>query len=388
MKRLLIITLALALPAAVVAQDFERGDRSDRPERRQRRFDRDDFRGGDRMGRGGVQRQSQRIVEALGLDDQQRVQFDDIIADYTQRMQEQGEVFREIREANQAGDKERAAELRSELGELGGGRGNPMTRILDELEPILRQDQMEAFKQLRERTSRGGMGRDTGRRGRRGIDGLIEQLDLTEEQQREFVEIRRENSEQQRNRWEDIRPLMDEMREAREAGDEQRLDEIRAQFEEMRAGNRRGGGNEVLLDALRDILDDDQRSILEEYREQNNRRFGRDDRRRREPDVRSIIQAAKRLDLDSVQKDDLREIEQVAGREQREVRRDREALAELTARVRREIMDILDDDQKREFERAIERNNRRGGDRRSRRDRDRPDREERPQRGSDRPFRP
>ena len=388
MKRLLIITLALALPAAVVAQDFERGDRSDRPERRQRRFDRDDFRGGDRMGRGGVQRQSQRIVEALSLDDQQRVQFDDIIADYTQRMQEQGEVFREIREANQAGDKERAAELRRELGELGGGRGNPMTRILDELEPILRQDQMEAFKQLRERTSRGGMGRDTGRRGRRGIDGLIEQLDLTEEQQREFVEIRRENSEQQRNRWEDIRPLMDEMREAREAGDEQRLDEIRAQFEEMRAGNRRGGGNEVLLDALRDILDDDQRSILEEYREQNNRRFGRDDRRRRAPDVRSIIQAAKRLDLDSVQKDDLREIEQVAGREQREVRRDREALAELTARVRREIMDILDDDQKREFERAIERNNRRGGDRRSRRDRDRPDREERPQRGSDRPFRP
>lgn len=383
MKRLLIITLALALPAA--AQDFERGDRGDRQERRQRRGDRGGFRSDDRMRLGNLQRQTERVVETLGLDDQQRAQFDDIVAEHTQRMEEQRQIWREIREATQAGDKERVADLRVELREFGGGRTNPINRILDELEPILREDQMGAFKELRGRTGRGGE-----RRGGDRIEGLIERLELSEDQQRDFEQIRSENSVAQRSRWESIRPLMDEMREARESGDEQRLDEIRAQFEEMRSGNRRGGGNEVLLDALREILDDDQRRILDEYREQNSRRGGRDDRQRA-LDVRAVIQAAKRLDLDSVQKDDLRDIEQVAGREQRAVRRDREASAELTARVRRDIMDMLDTDQKREFERALERNNRRGGDRRSRRDRDRGDRrdrDERPQRGSDKTDRP
>lgn len=331
-----------------------------------------------------MQRMAGRLVESLDLDDQQRQEFDDIIAGYEERQAEQGQIGREMREAQQDGDEQRAAELRAELGELGRRRGNPMTQILDEIKPILREDQMEAFNQLRERMGRnqrqGGRGQD------RGIENLIEELDLTEQQQQDWEQIRGEQRERGRTNWEEIRPLIEEMRQARDDGDEERLAEIRAKFEEMRGGR---GGNNAQLDALEEILDDDQRKILTEYRERASRRGGRDDRNRA-PDVRGIIQAAKRLDLDNNQKEDLRDIEQSAGRLQREVRRDREAAAKLAEQVKRDIMDILDDDQKRDLERQLDRGNRRGGRRGESRgdgrdDRGRRDRRDRPRRGSDDP---
>ncbi len=391
MRRLLIISLALALPA--MAQDDEqrdRGDRGDRQERVQRR-DRGDRqeRGRGREGRGfggerrgGVDRMAQRLVESLDLDDQQREQFEEILAGQRERNEEMGQIWREIREANQDGDEQRAAELREELRAQGGQRrGNPMTGILDELKPILRDDQMEAFEQLRERM--GNMG-GQGRGRNRGVENLIERLDLTEEQQREWDGIKSEQRDQGRNRWEEIRPLMEEMREARESGDDERLAEIRAKFAEMRGGNR-GGGNDARLEALEKILDDDQKRMLEEYREQAGRRGGRDERNRA-PDVRSIIQTAKRLDLSRDQKEELRDIEQEAGREQRAVRRDRQAAAALAETVKRDIMELLDDDQKRDFERQLNRAGRRTGRRSDdRREDGRRNRDDRRRRGSDDP---
>lgn len=398
MRRLLIISLALAMPA--MAQDNEqrdRGDRGDRQERGQRR-DRGDRQergrgregrgfGGDR--RGGMDRMAQRLVESLDLDDQQREQFEEILAGQRERNEEQRQIWGEIREANQDGDEQRAAELREELRAQGGQRrGNPMTGILDELKPILRDDQMEAFNQLRERMGgmggMGGQGRGQGRGRNRGLDNLIEELDLTDEQQREWEGIRNEQRDQGRTRWEDLRPLMDEMREARESGDDDRLAEIRAKFEEIRAANR-GGGDDAQLEALKKILDDEQRRVLEEYRERAGRRGGRDDRNRA-PDVRSIIQTAKRLDLDANQKEELRDIEQEAGRDQRRVRRDRQAAAELAETVKRDIMELLDDDQKRNFERQLNRSGRRSGRRGDDRGDDgRRNRNDRRRRGSDDP---
>lgn len=400
MRCLLIISLALALPA--MAQDERERDRGDRQERGQRRDrgDRGDRQergqrregrsfGGDR--RGGTERMAQRLVESLDLDDQQREQFEEILAGQRERNEEQRQIWSEIREANQDGDERRAAELREELRAQGGERrGNPMSGILNELEPILREDQMEAFKQLRERM--GGMGGMGGRGGRdgqgrgrnRGLDNLIEELDLTDEQQREWEGIRNEQRDRGRTSWEELRPLMDEMREARESGDDERLAEIRAKFAEMRSGNR-GSGDDARLEALEKILDDEQRRILAEYRERSDRRGGRDDRNRA-PDSRAIIQAAKRLDLDANQKEELRDIEQEAGREQRRVRRDREAAAELAETVKRDIMDLLDDDQKRAFERQLTRNGRRTSRRGDNsRDDDRRNREDRRRRRSDDP---
>ena len=391
MRRLLIISLALALPA--MAQDDEQRDRDghgDRQERVQRR-DRGDRqeRGPRREGRGfggfggerrgGMDRMAQRLVESLDLDDQQREQFEEILAGQRERNEEMGQIWREIREANQDGDEQRAAELREELRAQGGQRrGNPMTGILDELKPILRDEQMEAFEQLRERM--GNMG-GQGRGRNRGVENLIERLDLTEEQQREWDGIKSEQRHQGRNRWEEIRPLMEEMREARESGDDERLAEIRAKFAEMRGGNR-GGGNDARLEALEKILDDDQKRMLEEYREQAGRRGGRDERNRA-PDVRSIIQTAKRLDLDRDQKEELRDIEQEAGREQRAVRRDRQAAAALAETVKRDIMELLDDDQKRDFERQLNRAGRRTGRRGDdRREDGRRNRDDRRRRGS------
>jgi len=277
----------------------------------------------------------QRMPDQLELDDEQRAQFEEIVAEYRERMGEarqrgegMREVFREMRAAREAGDDKRVEELRAQLRERRGGGGRFMEEFFDGRNP------MESLRELRSR------------------------LELDEQQEEQFDELLedlREQGGQRRQRMEELRPLMRELREAREAGDEERAEELRAQLEQQRP--RPGEMLEDFFVELEQILRDDQKEILAQFREEMSERGERGERGR--VDVRAILNAARRLKLDQDQKKELNEIGQAALRAERELqRRDREGRAMIAAKVKREVIAILDAEQAKQFENYLSRRGR------------------------------
>ena len=302
---------------------------------------------GPRGGAGWYDRMLARVTNELQLDESQREQFDEIVATHRERMQEMGQRWQELRQAMRDGDEERAAVLRAELPQRGpGGMFGP---ILEDLEPLLREDQLERLHAMQERMQEG---RRRGDMYRRVMTELPEELGLDEAQREQWDQLMATRREQRREQFEQMRPIWEEMRTAQEAGDEERLAELRAQLEEMRADPE--AGLQSLFDELEGILREDQILILNEYRrELGTRARGDAD----EPgDLRNILRAAKRVRLDSEQREALREIESEAGNARREIdRRDAEAARRLAAKVKQQIIEILDPDQQREFEENLSR---------------------------------
>ena len=368
MRLACVLTLLAAwfvLPA--VAQDEPQDRPQDRRQMRRQGQRRGDQRRGDQ--RRGDQRRGprfgalmQRMPDQLELDDEQRAQFEDIVAEHRERMGEarqrggeMREIFREMQAAREAGDDERVEELRAQMRERRGGGGRFMEEFFDDVEGILREDQLERLSQLRSRVMQG---MQRGRNPMESLRELRERLKLDEQQQEQFDELledMREQGGQRRQRMERLRPLMRELREAMEAGDEERAEELRAKLEQQRPG--RGEMLEGFFVELEKFLRDDQQEILAQFREEMSERGERGERSR--VDVRALLSAARRLKLDQDQKKELNDIGQAALRAEREIqRRDREGRAMLTAKIKGEIIAILDAEQAKQFENYLSRQGR------------------------------
>lgn len=363
MKRRWIVGVsAVLLAVPVLAQDMEpQGrDRQDvrRGDRRRGDGERGDRQRGARQ-RGGMRRMLDRVGEQLDLDDSQREKLDQIVESRSGDMDRRRELGQQMREARESGDDARLEELREQM--RGGGGRNPFEAILNELEPVLREDQLDSLDEMRQNFGRRG-GRNQQGLDRRSIERLGEDLNLSSEQTQKFDEIIANYNERRGDlggRMREMGGIWRELREARQAGDERKAEELQAKLAEIRPD--RQASTDRLFNQIERILNNDQKKILEEARQ---RMGSRGDRRGRgrQPDVREILRAAKRLRLDDDQKAELREIERDAQRDQRELSaRDREAQAELTQDVKKEILKILDDDQKRQFERSLNSSDRRGG---------------------------
>ena len=104
------------------------------------------------------QRMMERIVGELNLDDEQRAKLDEITVGYRERMAETGEVMRELRQAMRDGDEERVAELRARMPDR-RSQGAELVKALEQLEPVLREDQLSTLWDMQDRMGR----RDTDR---------------------------------------------------------------------------------------------------------------------------------------------------------------------------------------------------------------------------------
>lgn len=317
---------------------------------------------GDRYQRGPfnmVDRIAQALRNRLELDESQQGEFDQIISAFRQSMELNtdgpvGNVWEDMRAARESGDEGRVEELRAQMRERMRRMGESATALLDEVEPILNESQVEVLGVFRAQMAERMRGGDPRQRGERMVAQLREELQLTEEQQTPFdaaVEGLRERGEKIGERFREMGPLFRELREARNTGDTERAAELRAQLEEMRPDPR--GLMQGFVEEIAPILDDQQAEVLARYRDRiasgGERRGERD--RQREPDVRSILRAAKRIDLDAEQREQLREIESAAGRALRE--QDREERVELARQTRKEIADLLSEEQRQEFDRLL-----------------------------------
>ena len=295
----------------------------------------------------------QRLPEQLNFTEEQQALFDALVEEYQPqwdaargRRGEMRALVEQMREARRNGDAARADEIRDQMREMGRGDGRFMREFMSDVEPILNEDQLARFHQMRQRFERRhGRSRAAGE-ARRLLRELPEALEMTNEQRAQFDEI----LAAQRGQRRDMRPLFDALRAAREDGDEARVEELTAELEAKREAMR---NPDALFEKIKPLLTDEQRARLAELRAQ----LARDKGPR---DLRAILEAAKQLDLTSEQRDQLKTImreTQVVQERGRLSRRDR---AELARATKTQIADLLDADQKAEFERLLEKRVQRG----------------------------
>lgn len=328
---------------------------------------------GGRAGRGGPGRppgppgrpplefMAERLAEELELTDAQRQQFDEIVARYAaatateptgqrQRMRELGQAYREAREA---GDEARAAQIREQMREQAGDRGRLLGQFFDEVQTILEPAQVARLQEIRSRRPRFGDGR--GPEFWQMVQALPEELNLTPEQHAQFDRLLREQREVLEERlraWREERARkVAEMEAAEEVGDEERAVELR---EALMWSRPEAPDVDAFFDRLATILNDEQRAQLAELRADRPRARAADGTR----DVREILRVARRLKLNDEQHRKLREINQQALAAERRGRLDEAARAELAANTKARILELLDAEQKAEFEQLLGREGR------------------------------
>jgi Spy/CpxP family protein refolding chaperone len=345
-----LAVLALAVPA--VAQQGGRPERPEPPER-------PGLRQG-HPGLGGVPLRmlAHRLARELELTDAQREQYDQIVAKYEAQTREQHgqrddmrELAEQYREARRSGDQQRAEEIRARMQEMGGGRGQVFGEFLTEVEKILDKEQLPKLNAFRERLEERG---DAARRAaelRDLVERLPDELQLNEQQRATFdalVAEQRKLAHQQIQDWQQARPaLAEELREAREAGDEGRVAELLAQLEAERPAP---PDPEDLLDQLEPSLTAEQKAKLAKLRAELVEFSGRP-----VGDVETILRAAKRLDLSDQQEEQLKAIIRDARAAERDAPRDPQARAERAKLVKKQVLAVLNADQAAEFERLLAR---------------------------------
>lgn len=298
----------------------------------------------------------------LKLNDAQRPQFERLAADYTKALEAlrresggDGQRLRDqIESARRSGDTAKAEQLQAQAREALRKAGELRKNFLDGVEQILDDEQkkiLQTYRVPRERRGRGGEPGGPRRGWDHWVGTLPDELELTSEQRQQFDELVAKNNAALDRHREEVRPLVEALRAAREAGDSDRVRELRKQIEEARA---HVGGPDALLREIDTILTPAQREKLASLPKPGEGR-GRDGM-----DPRRVLAVADRLDLTPEQNDKLREI----GRSFREStgkpsQNPDELKAQADALIA-EIKALLTAEQTAEFDRLLSRADRRG----------------------------
>ncbi len=313
--------------------------------------------------RSGPARQADRLgwmirilAERLDLDPDQQAQYDQIVEEFRQQMladDQPGprELFQQMRQAREAGDRERIAELRQRLAELREQMQQQLEPFFDEVEQILRDDQVPVLNEFRERIEQRVRGPRQFAALQRAMRELRGQLDLSPEQAQKYQELTARIEEQMQSAHQhgpQMRELFEQLREARAAGDEQRVAELREQLRSLRPDPQ--AWLDQFFSGLEQFLTPEQLATVRQYRDklQPQRDAG-------PSDVRFVLRAARRLRLDPDQRQRLRTIERDAQSALRQLRRrDREGRALLAEKVADQIREILTPQQAERFDKLLQ----------------------------------
>ena len=304
-----------------------------------------DWRGG--PGGRGPGRMLDRVAQSLDLSEEQKAEFDEIVAGHRERMGEARPLMRDMRRAQRDGDMNRAEELRAQMFELGVDPWGSLRQSLDEVEPILSDEQFERFSEMRMTFQDRRERQESFRRWATELPGVVE---MTDEQRQQFQELLRpRDGGQWRQMAERMQEIRGEMREARDAGDEQRVEELQAELDALRPDP--ASRQAELTESVRGILNEDQIPLFDAYIAVTT--AGGDDS---PDDVRSLVRAAARSGLDRTQRKEWRTIMRDAMKSLRRVdRKDEEARVKLAADTRKKIEAMLHEDQSERFEKELER---------------------------------
>jgi Spy/CpxP family protein refolding chaperone len=298
----------------------------------------------------------------LKLTDAQRPAFERLAADYEkglaalrQEFGGDGERIRDqIETARRSGDTAKAEQLRAQAREAMSKFGELRKTFLDSVEKILNDEQKKTLATYRvPRERRGGGGeRGGGRAGwEKWVNSLPNELELTSEQRQQFDELVAQRKAALDQHREQVRPLLDELRQAREDGNQERVRELREQIEEARA---HAGGPDAFFRELDPILTPAQREKLAALPKPG------DGQGRGGADPRQVLSVANRLELTPEQDDQLREIAKTFRQNVgKPAQKPEERVAQADALIA-EIKAILTPEQTKEFDELLTRADRRG----------------------------
>lgn len=300
---------------------------------------------------------TRRLAAELQLDEEQQARINelaeqhasaDAAADREARIRG---ALSDLRAARERNDRARIADLARQIRELRGSPGVTDERFLADIEPLLRPEQREAFTRFRERW---GADRRRQEAGGHRLDRMVlrlgDELNLTDDQRGEFDAL----VEQYRERFathaarrlvadNERAALLRELRDARSTGHADKARDLERELAAQR-------DEELLLlneflGELDPLLTDDQRTLVDQYRDQNAFPAGDAD------DARNVLRAARRLRLEAEQRAQLRVIERDTIASIRKIpRRDAAAQVELAAATRGRIEALLTEAQRSEFE--------------------------------------
>ena len=128
------------------------------------------------------------LPEQLELTDEQRAQYDALIDDLRSERDSRRELWQQMRAAQDAGDEERAEQLREELRANRGERGGLPESFFENLGKILTEAQQAKLADLRSDTGRRGGG-DRDELSVPGVMRAVQRLDLTSEQRTQIREL-------------------------------------------------------------------------------------------------------------------------------------------------------------------------------------------------------
>ncbi len=268
-----------------------------------------------------------------------------VYSDGEQREVRLQELKNQIQEARQAGDDQRVDQLREQLRRLRSR--NFQQELIERIRPLLTAQQQQRLEQM-------PLGRTSVRpqRGRpdqlHDIRRLRRELKLTSEQKKQFDEFYKELTDRlERPELSDdsLVALVEELQQAAEAGDKQRISELRKELNSARKLTRQRAFDHF-YEQLMPILTDPQREIVQRVRS---------GRTGRPLDARRLLALARRLDLRSDQRRALHDLERETRQALREARRDRAARRKLAEEVEQRIRELLDDKQTARFDELLER---------------------------------
>lgn len=289
------------------------------------------------------------VPDRLELDEAQRTRYDELMAGHFERMRIGGERWQEAMRAEQAGDPAPLERLRNEARER-DFMTESLNQVYDEFGESLSEEQLDQLDEMRDNMERGMQRMRAAWRMR---EELPEKLNLDETQKQQFDEMLQARREQMRQGFEQMRPVWEELRTARENGDDARAAEIEKQLEASRPDF--DALTNEFLDQVATILTAEQTPLMAEYREQFSAAPAAA-AKSGVPDVRTLLKAMRRVKLSSEQRGEVRELEGQAMRESRGLSaKDTEAQAKLAKETKSKLLALLDAGQRKDFEAAIRR---------------------------------
>jgi len=336
-------------PTLTPEQQERYTDVTERMQRRREAFEARRAQGGGPGGMRGPGRMIDRVAEDLKLSDEQRASAEEIAGRLRERMEQVAPIERDLRRARREGDTKRVEELEAQMQALGTNSQESMGQAMDELGSILDEGQSERFSEMRQGMERWRQARDFNQAAEYEIPNA---LGLDEQQRTQYEDYLRSNRRAQREQWQQMRSIRREMRDAQEAGDQERVDALQLELEMIQQDP--SDQRSEFLDGLHGMLRADQVQALERFYP-NVAVAGAD----RTYDVHTILRAALRAGLDKDQRAQWRVIMREAMQSTHELRRkDKDAEAAIAADTRAKIEALLNDAQQQRFEKALKRSGR------------------------------
>lgn len=293
-----------------------------------------------------------RIAKELDLTEEQQKQYQDLAAKRRELLEanrptgdEQQRIAKEMAQARKAGDLARAAELRDQL--IGNPDGKAVDTFLDEVEPMLTPDQSQKLPQIRDdyAAQRGTAAGDPLSKAKM----LRSELGLDAEQTKQFSKLI-EQMDAEIKSAKEVSPdeLIDELRKAVEAGDEDAVRSVGSRITDLQQAGSKSLA--TFYDSLDGILNDDQRDKFDTFR---NKHGDRPAATKGARDPRDVFRAARRLKLDEDQRQQLKALETEYGKKTRDKRGDKEGLTELAKQAETEVRKFLNEQQMAKFDRFM-----------------------------------